>query len=78
MSTPVAAIHGEFNSTQEDWTSYTERLQQYFTANDIAEAKHRAILLSACGIATYLLINSSRKSCRKDICSVSQIGRGAQ
>ena len=61
MSTPVAAIHGtigEFNSTQEDWTSYIERLQQYFTANDVAEAKQRAILLSACGIATYHLIKN--------------------
>jgi hypothetical protein len=39
--------------------SYTERLQQYFIANDIPEdavAKRRALLLSACGSSTYLLI----------------------
>ena len=49
---------GEFNSTREDWVSYTERLVQYFVANGIAEEgdKRRAILLSSCGAATYQLI----------------------
>ena len=43
----------------EDWTSYTERLAQYFVANDIADAgKKRAILLSACGPSTYQLIRN--------------------
>ena len=44
------AIHGtvgEFNPTNEDWGSYTERLQQYFTANEVAEGKQKAILLSS-------------------------------
>ena len=50
---------GEFDSTREDWTSYTERLAQYFVANDIADAgKKRAILLSACGPSTYQLIRN--------------------
>ena len=39
-------------------TSYTERLQQYFTANDVAEKKQKAILLSACGVATHCFIKS--------------------
>jgi hypothetical protein len=43
----------------EDWTSYTERLQQYFIANDVdGNEKKRAILLSVCGAATYKLIRS--------------------
>ena len=57
----MAAIHGtvsEFNCTIKDWTSYTERLQQYFTANDVAEEKQKAILLSSCSIATYCLIKN--------------------
>ena len=57
----MSTIHGtigEFDSNQEDWASYTERLQQYFAANDIAEDKQKAILLSACGIATYRLIKN--------------------
>ena len=44
---------------QEDWESYEERLQQYFVANDIAEAeKQRAILLSVCGQSTYNVIRN--------------------
>ena len=55
------AIHGTmgtFDPTLEDWSSYTERLQQYFTANDVAEDKQEAILLSGCGVATYRLIKN--------------------
>ena len=57
MSTNHGTI-GEFNSTQEDQASYIERLQQYFAANDVAEDKQKAILPSACGIATYHLIKN--------------------
>ena len=50
---------GEFVNSQEDWRSYTERLQQYFTANDVENAeKQRAILLSVCGASTYQLIRN--------------------
>ena len=56
------AAHGkleQFHVGQEDWESYEERLQQYFVANDIAEAeKQRAILLSACGQSTYKVIRN--------------------
>ena len=42
-----------------NWRSYTERLQNYFIANDIkSEAKQCAILLSVCGLHTYKLIRS--------------------
>ena len=41
---------GEINSQREDWMSYSERLEKYFTANDIKSAeKNKAILLSAVG-----------------------------
>ena len=37
--------------------SYSERLQEYFTANDIESAeKNKAILLSVVGAETYQLI----------------------
>ena len=49
---------GEFNPSLEDWRSYTERLQQYFKANDVEEDKQKAILLSGCGVATYRLIKN--------------------
>ena len=47
---------GEFNPTREDWTSYAERLELYFTANDIVTEKQQAILPSVCGAETYSLI----------------------
>ena len=49
----------EFDGATEDWTAYSERLEQYFVANDVDEAaKKRAILLSVCGASTYKLIRS--------------------
>jgi len=58
----MALFHGslgEFNSAEEDWETYTERLQFYFAANDVKHPeKQRAILLSACGATTYRLIRS--------------------
>ncbi len=54
------AYHGtisEFQSGSEDWVSYTERLEYYFEANDIADGgKKRSILLTACGLSTLKLI----------------------
>ena len=58
------ATHGsirEFNSTIEDWTSYTERLEQYFTANSVrtdAGEQRRAIQFGVCCPTTYQLIRS--------------------
>ena len=56
------AVHGsigEYSDFIEDWTAYTERLENYFTANDVEDGlKKRAILLSVCGAATYKLIRS--------------------
>ena len=56
------ATHGrldEFNEGQEEWRSYIERVDHYFTANDVVDAdKKRAIYLSACGAQTYKLVRS--------------------
>jgi len=47
---------GEFKESEESWTQYIERLEQYFLANDVEDAgKKRAILLSVCGSKTYAL-----------------------
>ena len=46
-------------SSENDWTEYTERLEQYFLANDVVDgAKKRAILLSSVGSKTYGLLRS--------------------
>ena len=58
----VMAQHGSvgpFDQGKEDWTAYTERLEQYFAANDVKDTtKQRAILLSACGARTYQVIHN--------------------
>ena len=55
----VACGIGEFNSAEEDWSSYSERLEELYIANDVQDAsKRRATLLSACGAGTYTLICS--------------------
>ena len=56
------ATHGNieaFDRSMDDWTAYCERLEQYFAANDVADAdKKHAILLSYCGAPTYRLIRT--------------------
>ena len=49
----------KFNTDEDDWKSYVERLDQHFAANDITEAeKKRATLLSSVGAVTYKLIRN--------------------
>ena len=38
---------GEFNPQREDWTSYTERLQEYFIANEIEENAKKMAMSSS-------------------------------
>ena len=48
-----------FSSSQESWTTYVERLQQYLACNEIENAdQQRAVLLSVCGPTTYRLIRN--------------------
>ena len=47
---------GKFKQSEESWTQYVERLEQYFLANEVEDvAKRRAILLSVRGSKTYAL-----------------------
>ena len=56
------ATHGtlkDFNTQADDWPTYIERLEHYFTVNDVTEAaKKRAILLTVCGTPTYKVLRS--------------------
>jgi hypothetical protein len=47
----------EFNA-KDSWQEYAERLECYFSANEVAEAKRACILLSVCGPSTYSVIGS--------------------
>ena len=59
------AVHGsltEFNTSEDNWEEYIERLEQYFVANDIKDTdlvkRKRAVLLSSVGQRTYALIKT--------------------
>jgi len=58
----TTGLHGTvvpFDTTQEEWSEYAERLVHYFTVNDITgEDKRRAIPLNGVGPATYCLIKT--------------------
>ena len=50
---------GEFDSTQEYWESYIERVELYMAANSIGDDdKKRATLFSICGAKTYHTIRN--------------------
>lgn len=58
----AATYHGTittFDSSQEDWVDYAERLEHYFVANSIDNADvQRAILFTNVGPSTYRLIKT--------------------
>ncbi|KAK3727651.1 hypothetical protein RRG08_032610 [Elysia crispata] len=47
-----------YDSNVETFQNYAERLEQYFIANDVAEEKRAATLLSCIGAKTYQLLRS--------------------
>lgn len=48
----------EFDSANEDWESYIERVELYFTANDVEDEKKVATLISLMGAKTYHLLRN--------------------
>ena len=58
MATVFGKIE-EFDSSQEDWPQYMERLGYFFDANGIESAeKKRAVLLTLIGAAAYKLLRN--------------------
>ena len=61
-ATVCVATHGSlsaFDPALEDWTTYIERVNFYFEANEVTAAeKKRSIFLSSCGTATFKLARS--------------------
>ena len=53
----MAATHGSigaFDSSEEEWETYVERVEIYLVANKITDAQQkRDVLLSVCGPKTY-------------------------
>ena len=58
----ASAAHGQmtsFDSSKEIWSSYSERLDFYLTANKITDAKvKRAVFVTVIGARTYGLLKS--------------------
>ena len=76
----MAALHGtlnQFDLASEDWKSYVERAELYFTANEITgDEKQHAVFLSSCSDAAYRCIKdvlsprSLTEVSFKDICAL--------
>jgi hypothetical protein len=49
---------GPFDANTDQWISYKERLEQFFAANEVDDAKHVAVLLSVVGAKTYELLRT--------------------
>ena len=49
---------GEFMETQESWKQYTERMDQFFAANDIPNAKRVPVLLASMGPVAFRVIGN--------------------
>lgn len=50
---------GEFDAKRESWSEYTERLTQFFVANEVNDAeRQRAIFITVVGAATYSLLKN--------------------
>lgn len=47
-----------FDATEESWSSYVERLEIFFDANDIKEEKKISTLLTVMGLKTYNLVKN--------------------
>ena len=58
MATFAIGNIGEFNGLTETWKSYTERVKQYFAANEIANEKKVPALLAMMGGKTYSLLRN--------------------
>ena len=58
MATFAIGNIGEFNDLTETWKSYTERVKQYFAANEIANEKKVPALLAMMGGKTYSLLRN--------------------
>ena len=58
-----------FDPNAEDWTTYTDRMKHYFVANDVVDTdKKCSILLSACGPATYKVIQNLVEDGNSTVC----------
>ena len=58
MMTNLVGHIGEFIDSQESWAQYSERIEQFFIANDIPVAKKASVLLATIGPAAFHTIGN--------------------
>ena len=49
---------GEFHESQEPWSQYVQRLEQFFAANDIADSKKAAVFLATIGPNAFHILSN--------------------
>ena len=70
---PVGRVE-PFNSEEENWEEYVERMEEYFVANDITDkAKKRSTLLCNIGSKAYGIVRSLLSPVKPAAASYSQI-----
>ncbi|CAN8014165.1 unnamed protein product [Ixodes persulcatus] len=62
-----------FEGGGEDWPSYVERLEAFFSANDVVAAKRQAIFFSCCGAKTYALLRDLVKPAKPQDKSLDEV-----
>ena len=55
---PMLGTMDPFDPDIDNWSAYLERLKQFFVANDIADRKKRAVLLTVIGTKAYTLLRN--------------------
>ena len=58
MTKPTLGTMDPFDPDTDNWPTYTERFKQFFMANDIANEKKVAVLLTVIGIKVYTLLRN--------------------
>ena len=58
MTKPTLGTMDPFDPDTDSWPAYTERLEQFFVANDIANEKKVAVLLTVIGTKAYTLLRN--------------------
>ena len=58
MSKPMLGTMDPFDPDTDSWPAYSERLEQFFMANDITDRKKVAVLLTVIGTKAYTLLQN--------------------
>jgi len=56
MLKPTLGMMDPFDPDMDSWPAYSERLEQFFMANDIVDRKKIVVLLTVIGTKAYTLL----------------------